>query len=96
MKMWTFKAADELAEFVREFEEQPDKVLYANYAELTAMLRARHKNRRVENEADKYFYRDMAIQDTVTLMKLAEVSQYPSDTRWMLKLPMLITEKERK
>jgi len=101
MKTKTFKTAEELVKFVKEFWEEhdlyADKVLDVNYYKLTAVIRLRNKNRSVENESTTYLYRDMGANDSLSLMKKTEKSQYPSDTSWMLKLPITIKkEKEGK
>jgi|TARA_Y100000296_G_C4967030_1_gene153914 hypothetical protein len=90
MKTKIFKTAKELVEFVREFEERPDKTLDISYFKLTVVLRTKQENRSIDQESDKYTYRDMGGQDSFSLMKSAEKNQRPSDTKWMLRVPITI------
>ena len=54
MKTKIFKTAEELTEFVKEFEESQGKTLDIDYFKLTVVLRARRDNRTVDQESDKY------------------------------------------
>ena len=89
MDKWTFKTVYELAEFVKKFEEQPEKVLHVSYANLTATLKDRPKNRKFENESTIYIYKDDGIgtSDSLSEMRRAETNQNPHETKWMLKMP---------
>ena len=91
MNKWTFKTVYELAEFIRKFEEQPEKILYASYANLTATLKDRPENRKFENESAVYIYKDDGIgtSDSLSEIKRAETNQYPNETKWMLRIPTL-------
>ena len=100
MKINTFKTVEELLRFVKEFEEKwaendlyLGKTIDINYFKLTVTLRKKQGNRKVENESTTYFYRDMGANDSLQLMRLTEKNQYPSDTKWMIKLP-ITTERE--
>ena len=100
MKTKIFKTAKELVEFVKEFEGKwtegnlySDKAIDINYFKLTVTLRKKQKNRSVENESTTYFYRDMGMNDSLSLMKKAEKDQHPSNTSWMLKTPITIERK---
>ena len=97
MDKWTFKTDYELAEFVKKFEEQSGKVLYVNYANLTATLKDRPGNRKFENESAIYIYKDDGIgtSDSLSEIKRAETTQYPSETKWMLRIPTLIIKGEK-
>jgi cystathionine beta-lyase family protein involved in aluminum resistance len=102
MKTKTFKTVKELLKFLKEFEEKwsendlyLDKTVDINYFKLTVTLRKKQENRKVENESTTYFYRDIGANDSLQLMRHTEKSQYPSDTKWMTKIPITIT-KERK
>jgi len=102
MKTRVFKTVDELLEFIKEFEEKwikhdlyLDKTIDINYFKLKVTLRKKQKNRRVENESITYFYRDIAINDSLSLMRMAEKAQHPKDVDWMRKIPISMT-KERK
>ena len=92
MKTKIFKTAKELVEFVKEFEERQDKTLDISYFKLTVVLRTKQENRSVEQESDKYIDREILGQDSFTAMKIAEKNQRPSDTAWMLKRSIIITE----
>jgi len=92
-KKWTFKTVKELVKFVKELEDNPVKVLDVNYFKLTAVLRDK-QNRKLENESDTYLYREIGVQDTLSLMKITEKNQHPSDTAWMLKIPITVTNKK--
>ena len=93
MKTITFETAEELAEFVKGFEEQQGKTLEVSYFKLTAVLRDRKENRTVDQESDKYIDREIGTRDTITDLKLAESRRHPNDTAWMIKQPTMITEK---
>ena len=67
MKTKIFKTAKELVEFVKEFEELPDKTLDISYFKLTVVLRTKQENRSVEQESDKYIDREILGQDSFTL-----------------------------
>jgi len=95
MKINTFKTVKELLKFVKEFEEKwADNDLYLgktidiNYFKLTVTLRKKQKNRKVDSESITYFYRDIGTNDSLQLMRLTEKIQYPSDTKWMIKIPI--------
>ena len=51
---WLFKTTEELAEFVKGFEEQQGKTLVYSYFKLTAVLRDKKENRTVDQESDRY------------------------------------------
>ena len=89
---WVFETAKELAEFVKGFEEQQGKTLDVSYFKLTAVLRHRKENRTVDQESDKYVYREITGQDSLTVMKLTEIKQHPNDTKWMLKKETTMTK----
>ena len=97
MNKWTFKTVYELAEFIRKFEEQPEKILYASYANLTATLKDRPENRKFENESAIYIYKDdgIGVNDSLSEIKRAETTQYPSETKWMLRIPTLTINGEK-
>ena len=91
---WLFKTTEELAEFVRGFEEQQGKTLEVSYFKLTAVLRDKKENRTVDQESDRYIDREMGTRDTITEMKMAESRRHRNDTAWMIKQPTIIkTEK---
>ena len=85
---WLFNTTEKLVEFVKGFEEQQGKTLDVNYFRLVAVLRNK-QNRKLENESDKYTDREVAGQDSLTVMKIAEKRQHPSSTSWMLKIPTI-------
>jgi len=89
MKTIVFKTAEELAEFVKGFEEQQGKTLYVSYCKLTAVLRDRKENRTVDQESDKYNDREIGSRDCVTDMKMAENRRHRNDTAWMMKQPTI-------
>ena len=91
---WLFKTTEELAEFVKGFEEQQGKTLEVSYFKLTAVLRDKKENRTVDQESDRYNDREIGVWDTITEMKLAESRRHPNDTVWMIKQPTIITEKK--
>ena len=100
MKINTFKTVEELLTFVKEFEEKwaendlyLGKTIDINYFKLTVTLRKKQKNRKVDSESITYFYRDIGTNDSLQLMRLTEKNQYPSDTKWMIKIP-ITTERE--
>jgi|TARA_Y100000034_G_scaffold51479_1_gene63298 hypothetical protein len=90
---WLFKTTEELAEFVRGFEEQQGKTLEVSYFKLTAVLRDKKENRTVDQESDRYIDREMGTRDTITEMKMAESKRHRNDTAWMIKQPIIKTEK---
>ena len=90
---WLFKTTEELAEFVKGFEEQQGKTLEVSYFKLTAVLRDKKENRTVDQESDRYNEREIGVWDTITEMKLAESRRHRNDTAWMMKIPTIITEK---
>ena len=90
---WLFKTTEELAEFVKGFEEQQGKTLEVNYFRLTAVLRDRKENRTVDQESDRYIDREMGTRDAITDLKLAESRRHRNNTAWMIKQPTIITEK---
>lgn len=97
MKTKTFTTVEKLLEFVKEFEDKwakhdlyLGKTIDIDYCNLTVTLRKRRKNRRVENESITYLYRDIGMNDSLSLMRLMEKAQHPSDTTWMLKRPITI------
>ena len=92
MKTNIFKTVKELLEFVKEFEKEwsendlySDKTIDINYFKLTVTLRKKQGNRKIENESITYYYRDIGANDSLQLMRYAEKSQHPSDTKWMIK-----------
>ena len=91
---WLFKTTEELAEFVKGFEAQQGKTLVYSYFSLTAILRDRKENRTVDQESDRYNAREMGTRDTITEMKMAESRRHRNDTAWMIKQPIMITEKK--
>ena len=91
---WLFKTTEELTEFVKEFEEQQGKTLDVSYFKLTAILRDRKENRTVDQESDRYIDREMGTRDTITEMKMAESRRHRNDTAWMIKQPIIKTEKK--
>ena len=91
---WLFKTAEELAEFVKGFEAQQGKTLVYSYYSLTATLRDKKGNRTVDQESDRYIDREMGTRDTITEMKMAESRRHRNDTAWMIKQPIMITEKK--
>ena len=93
MKTKIFKTAKELVEFVKEFEERPDKTLDISYFKLTVVLRTKQENRSIDQESDKYIDREIGTRDTITEMKMAESRRHRNDTAWMIKKPTIITEK---
>ena len=93
MKTITFETAEELAEFVKGFEVPEDKLLEVSYYELTAVLRKSIGNRTSDQESDKYIDREIGTRDTITEMKMAESRRHRNDTAWMIKKPIMITEK---
>jgi len=95
MKTRVFGTVKELIEFLKEYTENPDKTLDISYFKLTAVLRTKQKNRKFENESDKYFYREMGCHDSLALMKIAEKSQRPSETAWMLKRSITMLEEQK-
>ena len=90
---WLFKTTEELTEFVKEFEEQQGKTLDVSYFKLTAVLRDKKENRTVDQESDKYIDREIGTRDAITEMKMAESRRHRNDTAWMIKQPIMITEK---
>ena len=99
MKTKTLKTVKELLKFLKEFEGKwsendlyLDKAVDINYFKLTVTLRKKQENRKVENESTTYFYRDIGMNDSLSLMKKAEKDQHPSNTKWMLKAPVTITK----
>ena len=90
---WIFKTAEELAEFVKGFEEQQGKTLYVSYCKLTAVLRDRKENRTVDQESDKYIDREIGSRDTITEMKLAESRQHRNNPAWWMMKPTMKTER---
>ena len=91
---WLFKTTEELAEFVKGFEEQQGKTLEVSYFKLTAVLRGKKENRTVDQESDRYIDREMGTRDTITEMKMAESRRHRNDTAWMIKQPIIKTEKK--
>ena len=87
-KKWSFSTVEGLLKFIKELEENPAKVLDVDYFRLTAVLRNK-QNRKLENESDKYIDREIAGQDSLAVMKIAEKKQHPSSTSWMLKIPTI-------
>jgi hypothetical protein len=94
MKTITFETAEELAEFVKGFEVPQDKTLVYSYFSLTAALRDKKGNRTVDQESDRYIDREMGTRDTITEMKMAESRRHRNDTAWMIKQPIIKTEKK--
>ena len=90
---WLFKTTEELAEFVKGFEEQQGKTLEVSYFKLTAVLRDKKENRTVDQESDRYIDREMGTRDAITEMKMAESRRHRNDTAWMIKQPIIKTEK---
>ena len=90
---WVFETAEELAEFVNEFEEQQGKTLDVSYFKLIAILRDRKENRTVDQESDKYLDRELGTIDSITDMKRAENTQRPIETKWMMHKPTTMTNK---
>ena len=93
-KKWLFGTVEELLEFVKGFKENPSEYIDVSYFKLTAVLRPK-QNRKLENESDKYFYRDIGVQDSLSLMKITEKNQRPSDTAWMLKKSITMTKEKK-
>ena len=93
MKTISFETAEELAEFVKGFEVPQDKTLVYSYYSLTAVLRDKKGNRTVDQESDKYIDREIGSRDTITEIKMAESRRHPNDTAWMIKQPVITTEK---
>ena len=94
---WLFKTTEELAEFVKEFEEQQGKTLDVNYFKLVAVLRERKENRTADQESDRYLERELGTIDSITDMKRAENIQRPIETKWMIGKPTTMTkETERR
>jgi len=91
---WLFKTAEELVEFVKGFKAQQGKTLVYSYYSLTATLRDKKGNRTVDQESDRYIDREMGTRDTITEMKIAESRRHRNDTAWMIKQPIMITEKK--
>jgi len=91
---WLFKTTEELAEFVKGFEEQQGKTLEVSYFKLTAVLRDKKENRTVDQESDRYNDREIGVWDTITEMKLAESRRHRNSTAWMIKQPIIKTEKK--
>jgi len=91
---WLFKTTEELAEFVKGFEEQQGKTLDVSYFKLTAVLRDKKENRTVDQESDRYNEREIGVWDTMTEMRLAESKRHRNDTAWMIKQPIIKTEKK--
>ena len=94
MKTITFDTAEELMEFVKDFEVPEDKLLEVSYYELTAVLRKSIGNRTSDQESDKYIDREIGTRDTITEMKMAESRRHRNDTAWMIKQPIIKTEKK--
>ena len=94
MKTIVFETAEELAEFVKGFEVPQDKTLVYSYFSLTAALRDKKGNRTVDQESDRYIDREMGTRDTITEMKMAESRRHRNDTAWMIKQPIIKTEKK--
>ena len=92
--LWSFKTTKELVEFVKEFKEQQGKTLDVSYFKLTAILRDKKENRTVDQESDKYIDREIGTRDAITEMKMAESRRHPNNTAWMIKQPIMITEKK--
>ena len=100
MKTRVFKTAEELIEFMKEFEEKwadddlyVNKTVDVNYSKLTVTLRPRNKNRTVDQETDKYLDRELGTIDSITDMKRAENTQRPVETKWMIQKPTTMTVK---
>ena len=93
MKTKIFKTAEELTEFVKEFEESQGKTLDIDYFKLTVVLRARRDNRTVDQESDKYNDMELGTRDSITDMKVAENRQRPAETKWMIQKPTTMTNK---
>ena len=100
MKTRVFKTAEELIEFMKEFEEKwadddlyVNKTVDVNYSKLTVTLRPRNKNRTVDQESDKYIDRELGTIDSITDMKRAENTQRPVETKWMIQKPTTMTVK---
>jgi len=91
---WLFKTTEELTEFVKEFEEQQGKTLDVSYFKLTAVLRDRKENRTIDQESDMYNDREIGSRDTITEMKMEERRRHRNDTAWMIKQPIIKTEKK--
>ena len=90
MKTKIFKTTEELTEFVKEFKERQGKTLDVDYFKLTVVLRAKHENRTVDQESDKYIDRELGTIDSITDMKRAENTQRPAESKWMLRKPITI------
>ena len=89
MKTITFETAEELAEFVKGFEEQQGKTLDVSYFTLTAVLRDKKENRTVDQESDKYIDREIGSRDTITEMKMAESRQHRNNPAWWMMKPTI-------
>ena len=87
-KKWSFSTVEGLLKFIKELEENPGEILNVDYFRLTAVL-GNKQNRKLENESDKYIDREIAGQDSLTAMRIAEKKQHPSSTLWMLKIPTI-------
>ena len=91
---YKFKTINELTEFVNSesfrlyLEENPTKYPAVDYFKLTVTLRTKI-NRKLENESTVYYYRELGSRDALTDIKMAEKRQYPSDTMWMQKTPII-------
>ena len=94
MKTIVFETAEELIKFVKDFEVPTDKTLDVSYFKLTAVLRDRKENRTVDQESDRYNEREIGVWDTITEMKLAESRRHRNSTAWMIKQPIIKTEKK--
>ena len=94
MKTIVFETAEELIKFVKDFEVPTGKILDVSYFKLTAVLRDRKENRTVDQESDRYIDREMGTRDTITEMKMAESRRHRNDTAWMIKQPIIKTEKK--
>ena len=93
MKTKIFKTTEELTEFVKEFKERQDKTLDIDYFKLTVTLRAKHENRTIDQESDKYIDKELGTIDSITDMKRAENLQHPSKSKWMTRKPKTMTVK---
>ena len=90
---WLFNTTEELTEFVKGFEERQGKTLDVDYFKLTVVLRAKHENRTVDQESDKYIDRELGTIDSITDMKRAENTQRPVESKWMIQKPTTMTVK---
>ena len=95
MKTKIFKTTEELTEFTKEFKERKDKTLDIDYFKLTVVLRARRENRTVNQESDVYIDRELGTIDAITDMKRAENTQRPNETKWMIRKPTTMTNKQK-